>query len=213
MARPVLLVLAGVNGAGKSSVGGARIRKQGVDWYNPDDYARILVREYGLVQQQANSLAWIEGMRRLDEAVANLESFAFETTLGGNTVPEKIRQASATHDVLIWYCGLDTPELHLARVRSRVAQGGHDIPTAKIYERWNNSLFNLISLFPCLNELLVYDNSTQVALGDIIPEPRLLLDYCDGKVQYPCSKDELANTPVWVQPIVEVALEVHTSSD
>lgn len=36
MARPVLCVLAGVNGAGKSSVGGQVLEQSGLAWFNPD---------------------------------------------------------------------------------------------------------------------------------------------------------------------------------
>ena len=39
-ARPCILVLAGVNGAGKSSVGGALLAEHGLAWFNPDSYAR-----------------------------------------------------------------------------------------------------------------------------------------------------------------------------
>jgi hypothetical protein len=36
--RPFILVLAGVNGAGKSSVGGAILADHGLTWFNPDTY-------------------------------------------------------------------------------------------------------------------------------------------------------------------------------
>ncbi|RYF64127.1 MAG: hypothetical protein EOO29_42925, partial [Comamonadaceae bacterium] len=38
--RPFILVLAGVNGAGKSSVGGGLLQEHGLEWFNPDSYAR-----------------------------------------------------------------------------------------------------------------------------------------------------------------------------
>jgi predicted ABC-type ATPase len=37
---PVIYVLAGVNGAGKSSIGGAAIRENGAEYFNPDEAAR-----------------------------------------------------------------------------------------------------------------------------------------------------------------------------
>ena len=42
-AAPRLYVLAGVNGAGKSSIGGAMIRASGADYYNPDEAAKALI--------------------------------------------------------------------------------------------------------------------------------------------------------------------------
>jgi len=87
--KPNLYVLAGVNGAGKSSIGGRVLKKLGLDWYNPDSLARLLRQEHGMAQEQANVEAWQEGMAQLDAALAQKMPFAFETTLGGNAVREK----------------------------------------------------------------------------------------------------------------------------
>jgi predicted ABC-type ATPase len=64
----------------------------------------------------------------LTEALEKRLNYAFETTLGGNTVTAKILQATKTHDVLIWFCGLSSPELRIGRVKARVVAGGHPIP-------------------------------------------------------------------------------------
>src|SRR5690625_510627 len=128
MPRPVLYVLAGVNGAGKSSVGGYLLQQAGLSWFNPDTFARELVTSLGYSQADANAAAWQEGMRRLDVALKEGHHYAFETTLGGRSVPARLKAATASHDVLVWFCGLSTPEQHISRVRARVARGGHDIP-------------------------------------------------------------------------------------
>lgn len=148
--RPVLYALAGVNGAGKSSVGGHMLTQSGLSWYNPDDFARVLVSDYGLTQEHANIEAWQESVRRLREAMVKRRSLAFETTLGGQSITQHLLQACETHDVMIWYCGLRDPQLHLERIRLRVQNGGHDIPEAKVRQRWGTSLKNLITLMPYL---------------------------------------------------------------
>ena len=74
--RPVLYVLAGVNGAGKSSIGGHLLNQAGLTWYNPDSFARALNQEYGVSQEQANIDAWQEGVRRLRHAILTQQSFA-----------------------------------------------------------------------------------------------------------------------------------------
>ena len=58
MSRPVLYVLAGVNGAGKSSVGGHVLTQAGMTWFNPDSYARELMQLRGGALQEANGQAW-----------------------------------------------------------------------------------------------------------------------------------------------------------
>ena len=204
--RPFLYVLAGVNGAGKSSIGGFLLQRAGLAWFNPDTFARELVAATGCDQLEANAAAWHEGLRRLDDAIANTRNYAFETTLGGNTVPRKILAATATHDVLLWFCGLDTPDHHIARVCSRVAAGGHDIPAAKIRERYPRALENLIGLMPHLACLQVYDNSVDVAQGAAIPDPLLVLAMADGKVRWPVDADGLRKTPEWAKAVVEAAL-------
>ena len=67
-AKPSLFVLAGTNGAGKSSVIGAAVRESGLAFFNPDAIARKLAdANPGLSQEEANGLAWREGLRLLDE--------------------------------------------------------------------------------------------------------------------------------------------------
>lgn len=205
--RPVLYVLAGVNGAGKSSIGGRHLLDvSGMSWFNPDTFAREYREATACAQEEANAVAWSEGMRYLDEAIANGTSYAFETTLGGHTVSAKIAAASATHDVAIWYCGLTSPELHIARVKARVAAGGHDIPESKIRERYESSLANLIALLPRLKSVAAYDNSAQVELGKAIPDPLLILRLLDGEVLFPDSKESIQATPHWAKPLVEAAM-------
>lgn len=80
-------MLAGVNGAGKSSIGGETIRAFGADFYNPDETARALVTAGpSLGQMQANALAWQQGRQLIERAIAQRLDFAFETTLGGGTI-------------------------------------------------------------------------------------------------------------------------------
>lgn len=205
-ARPVLYVLAGVNGAGKSSIGGYLLERAGLTWFNPDTFARELIAETGCNQTEANAVAWREGMRRLDEAVANGRHYAFETTLGGRTVPAKIKAATRTHDVLMWFCSLSSPALHIARVKARVARGGHDIPEAKIRERYLAAQENLIALMPYLAQLQVYDNSADVGVGEAIPDPFLVAEMVSGKLVWPADLEALRNTPDWAKSLVEAAL-------
>ncbi|HQO54476.1 MAG TPA: hypothetical protein PKZ79_13485 [Ottowia sp.] len=208
MSRPVLYVLAGVNGAGKSSVGGHLLTRAGLPWFNPDSFARALVAATGCAQAAANAAAWTEGMRRLDDAVAHRRSFAFETTLGGRSVPARLRAASRTHEVLVWFCGLASPELHLARVRQRVAAGGHDIPEAKVRERWHGAIANLIALLPQLAEVRLFDNSAGVAPGQPVPDPLPVAVIQRGRLAWPAADDaaHLARTPDWAKPVLEAGL-------
>lgn len=206
MARPVLFVLAGVNGAGKSSIGGHLLQQAGLNWFDPDAFARELVAATGCESVHANAVAWQEGVRRIDAAIAEGRTHAFEATLGGRSIAAKIKAAMPTHDVLMWFCGLSSPEQHLARVRARVAAGGHDIPEAKIRERYVSALNNLIALMPQLTQLQIYDNSTDAAPGAPLPDPLLLAQMESGQLIWPTDIDTLARTPDWAKPLLAASL-------
>ena len=208
MSRPVIYVLAGVNGAGKSSIGGHLLTRAGLAWFNPDAFAREWLATGMTDQTEANAVAWNEGMRRLDEAIAEGRSHALETTLGGASMTARLREASRTHDVLIWFCGLATPELHLRRVRKRVAAGGHDIPEAKIRERWTASIAHLIALLPHLAEVRLFDNSASAAPGEVVPDPLPVAVFQRGRLMWPAADDvaQLARTPDWAKPVLGSAL-------
>jgi predicted ABC-type ATPase len=205
-ARPVIYVLAGVNGAGKSSVGGYLLQQAGMDWFNPDEFARDLVAETGMENVAANAAAWREGLRRLEAAMSASTHFAFETTLGGRIIPARLRSASATHDILMWFCGLASPDLHVARVRARVVAGGHDIPERKIRERYPTALANLIALMPSLAHLRVYDNSVGVDVCMAIPDPVLVAEMEAGRLLWPGDAGALRRTPEWAKPLLEAAM-------
>ena len=96
------------------------------------------------------------------------------------------RAAARGIEVRVWYVGLSSPELHIARVRARVAKGGHDIPEPRIRERYDASRLNLIRLLPSLTELWVYDNSVEADPdAGVAPEPRLVLHLRRGTIVGP----------------------------
>jgi len=210
MSRPFLYVLAGVNGAGKSSVGGHVLREAGLDWFNPDTFARGLRELSGLSQAEANGQAWQEGVNRIRDALEQGHNHAFETTLGGNSIAALLHEASRSHDVLMWFCGLSSPEQHIARVQARVRSGGHPINEADIRRRWPLAQQNLVRLMPVLAQLQVYDNSADAAPGEAVPDPQLLLQMEDGQLLYPEPDDLalLAATPAWATPLLEAALRL-----
>jgi predicted ABC-type ATPase len=205
---PCIYVLAGPNGAGKSSLAGATFRARGVDYFNPDEIARrILVANRHLTQEEANGASWFQGKRLLERAIAERLDFAFETTLGGETIAGLLEHAmTAGLEVRIWYLALRSAELHIARVAQRVAAGGHDIARSKIRERYNRSRVNLIRLLPALTELRLYDNSAHADPSTgARPSPLLILHLVGGKCVGGCA---LVDVPRWARPIIVAAMRV-----
>ncbi|MEK7223023.1 MAG: zeta toxin family protein [Pseudomonadota bacterium] len=205
--RPRIHVLAGVNGAGKSSIGGATVRQHGGEYFNPDEAARALMgANSALTQTDANSAAWRQGVQLLQRAIEERLDFAFETTLGGNTITDLLTQAAEQGiEIHVWYVGLSSPELHIARVQARVSQGGHDIPEEAIHRRYEHSRLNLIELLPHLTTLRMYDNSVDAdPVAGLTPKPALVLHVEGGKILGP---QDFASTPDWAKPIVAAAIK------
>lgn len=203
-----IVVLAGTNGAGKSSIAGAFLRHSGGHYYNPDEVARQKVLSGEASEaMQASSIAWRTGVSLLQRSIDRRENFVLETTLGGKTITGILESAAILGaEVRVWYIGLVDPHLHIARVASRVAHGGHAILEATIRQRFDDSRCNLIRLMPVLTELKVYDNSIEAdpILGKI-PEPQLLLWVIEKRILAP---QTFVDTPQWAKPIVAKAIKL-----
>jgi predicted ABC-type ATPase len=205
----IITVLAGVNGAGKSSIGGAYLQQRGGAFYNPDLVA-LAARKASpsLTAQEANAYAWQRGKELLDAAIADRTDFNFETTLGGETMSKLLIDAAKRGATLnIWYAGLSSIDLHIKRVASRVEKGGHPIPEADIRKRWIGSHVNLVKLLPHVTDLRVYDNSMErdPDKGQS-PEPKLVLSVTKRAIDFP-GPDDVQNTPEWAKPIIVAAFK------
>lgn len=207
---PRILVVAGTNGCGKSSLLGEALLELGIPYFNPDLAAkRLLAANPSLSQTEANSQAWHEGKNALEQHIAQRRSFNFETTLGGRTIVSMLAEGVARGiEIIIWYAGLASPELHIARVKARVARGGHDIPEDVIRRRYDASRENLIRLLPRITELRLFDNSVDAdPEAGHAPRPRPLMEWRGGKIGLLA---ELAHIPDWAKPIVAAALRLQS---
>lgn len=185
---------------------GAAVRAAGGDYINPDELARDLrAASPGISVTEANAAAWLKGKEQMEQVIATKGQYAFETTLGGKTISQLLDEALAAGiEVHVLYVGLTSPEQHIARVRARVARGGHDIPEAKIRERYDGSRKNLIRLMPRLTSLRVFDNSFEAPPEEgLAPEPVELFEVASGVLQVHVRLDQL---PEWAKPLFMAAL-------
>jgi predicted ABC-type ATPase len=106
---------------------------------------------------QAGRLVLSEIRRR----VKRRASFAFETTLSGRTYAYQIPQwRAAGYKVNLIFLKLRSIRLALARVKARVAQGGHHVPAALVRRRFNKGWANFQEVYRTLvDHWLLYDNS------------------------------------------------------
>ena len=208
-----ITALAGVNGAGKSSVTGRYLRFAGGAYFNPDEAAAdYRSSDPALSQQDANSRAWLDGRILLQAAIRNDTDYVFETTLGGQTIADLLYEAAkAGHKVRIVFVGLESVEMHIQRVKARVARGGHDIPEESIRQRYRSSRLNLIRLLPVLDELVVFDNSDEADPDSgLAPRLKRLLHMKGGAIIQIEAKPNAACG--WSRPILAAAVELRLRS-
>jgi hypothetical protein len=91
-------------------------------------------------------------------------------------------------------------------VRARVARGGHDIPVAKIRERYSKSLANLITLIGKASSIRLFDNSAGTADG--VPSATLVFRMRGKKIGEPSLPRLLTHCPQWAKPVAAAAIRV-----
>lgn len=170
MARPLYVVFAGVNGAGKSTFYRTGFwREPGM----PRSLARvnsdeIVVEEGGDPCSNADQIrAGREALRRIDACLEGRKSFNQETTLTGRTCLRTIRRArEAGYRVVLYYIGIASAQAAIDRIEHRVSIGGHPIDEAAVRRRWAASLRNLSHAIDLCDEVTLYDNTVEfVALA------------------------------------------------
>ena len=184
--RPVIVALAGPNGVGKTTFFHAHLQPAGLRFVNAD----VLAQELHLDSYAAARLA--DAVRQ--ELVKQRESFVFETVLS-DPVGEKLAFLKSTveagYNTILCFIGAAGPEVSEQRVAMRVSQGGHDVPTEKLVQRFPRILANLKAAVRELPNVWVFDNNdlrNPYRLVTILESGRLV------KLQRP--------VPKWLTPLL-----------
>lgn len=152
--RPIVIALAGSNGAGKTTFFDSFLADAGLRFVNPD----VLADALDVSPYEAGELA--AAIR--SALVQRRESFVFETVLS-DPVGEKVETlesyAALGYTVVLIFIRIDSPEDSIRRVAIRVSQGGHDVPDEKLRARFERTKANLQRAIERLPHVIVYSNS------------------------------------------------------
>lgn len=151
--RPIVVAIAGPNGAGKSTFFEAHLKSSGLRFLNADAVARELSVD---AYEAASIMAALR-----TELVNQRESFIFETVFSdpvGDNLSFLKRVAQSGHAVVLCFVGIADADTLEERVNMRVSQGGHDVPTEKLIERFPRTLATLAAALRELPCVLVFDN-------------------------------------------------------
>ena len=134
--HPTFWLIAGPNGVGKTTFARARLEaiSGSVNFVNMDEIARGLSPlRPALAERDAAEVA-LERARRF---IAAGTTFAMETTLSGLTHLRLLQSASKSGlETALMFFAADDPEICLARIARRVAEGGHDVPRDTVLRRF-----------------------------------------------------------------------------
>ena len=163
-----LLIFAGPNGSGKSTLYRKLQSKYAslanLPLINPDDIAKEIFGDFlSDGSKESNRQMLIAGKKALEQRknlLSQNESFAFETTLSGNSEKRTIYEAlKKEYQLYIIYVALDDPFLNVQRVKARVENKGHFVEPSIVVRRYHKSMQNLNEIIPFAKGVYLFDNT------------------------------------------------------
>ena len=152
-----LWLIAGGNGAGKSTFYRAQLEPLGLPFINADILAKQLYPDEP--EQHSYEAARIAGTMR-NKLLQEGRSFCFETVFSHPSKIDFIAQArSMGYEVILVFIHLDNISLNQARVSQRVSEGGHHVPENKVSSRVPKVLQNIKQVLGLCNQSYLLDNS------------------------------------------------------
>ena len=157
---PTLVRISGCNGAGKTTASYTLLPEmlECRQYVNSDEFAKGLAPfDPGSVSVQASRLMLL----RIRYLLRRKEDFSIETTLATRSLLKMITEAQAEgYSVTLLYFWLNSPDLAVARVKARVAAGGHNIPEETIRRRYRVGLgYFFRDYAPICDRWILADNS------------------------------------------------------
>jgi predicted ABC-type ATPase len=193
---PTMIVLAGPNGAGKSTLYQTRVASS---FAGPFINADIIQRDELRDPSPAASYeaARIASSRRADY-LSRGRDFVTETVFSHPSKLELIHEARTKGlTVIVMHVGVHTPDLSVARVGTRLEEGGHIVPEDKIRTRYMRGAPLIRAAVLEADRGMVFDNSR------LNRPPSHCLTFANGRLVF-----ALPRLPDWIRSVYEADLEI-----
>lgn len=145
MKKSELIVIGGANGSGKTTFAREIVAEKGLKYLGADDIAFELDADnFESVKIEAARIF----SKRLTESLENGESLIIESTLAGLSLKKHMQKAKENgYSISIFFVFLDSVELCLKRIKSRVENGGHNVPENDVRRRFTRANENFWNVY------------------------------------------------------------------
>lgn len=192
MKKPILIVVAGPNGSGKTSTTRLVIKHEWAEqciYINPDEIAQTKFGDWNNPDAVRQAVEYCEEWR--EQLLKEHKDFIFETVLSSDGKVDFLKRAKEEgYFIRVFFICTETPSINAARIAKRVMEGGHDVPIQKIISRYLKAITNATRVAAFADRAYFYDNSVDNQ------EARILFRTSDGKLvkQYTESLPDWAKT-------------------
>lgn len=173
-----MIVIAGPNGSGKTSLTQKLLLHQWVDdciYINPDNIAQEKYGDWNSLDAVMQAAKFSEKLR--EECLLNRKSFVFETVFSSNEKVEFVKKVKeAGYFIRFFFVSTSSPIINSSRIARRVIGGGHDVPISKIISRYSKAINNCAIISTIVDRAYIYDNSVD------FEDPKLIFRISKGNI-------------------------------